>query len=79
MFERESNEEQRRAEIEEVIAMYQTLEQFFKSEEFDDDSKNMLMVSNPNYLQVLEKRKRDIKRSDHGIVIAGMSILIRFI
>ena len=53
--------------------MYQRLEDFLESEEFEDDFKKLLEISNPNYLKLLEKRKIDIERSDHGIVIAGMS------
>lgn len=53
--------------------MYQEFEQFLKSAQFDDDLKKVLTKSNPQYLQTLEKRRRDMERSDHGIVIAGMS------
>lgn len=52
--------------------MYQELDQFLKSEEFEDELKKVLAKSNPNYLQVLKKRMKDIKRQDNGIVFAGL-------
>ena len=55
--------------------MYQELEQFLKSANFEDDLKKVLTKSNPDYLQTLEKRRRDMERSDHGIVIAGTTFL----
>ena len=53
--------------------MYQRLEDLLESEDFEDDLKKLLEISYPNYMKLLEKRKIDIERSDHGIVIAGMS------
>lgn len=52
--------------------MYQDLEQFLKSEEFEEEIRKILAKSNPNYLQVLKKRMTDIERQDHGIVFAGL-------
>lgn len=52
--------------------MYQKLEEFLKSEDFEEDFRKVLEISNPKYLKVLEKRRRDIERSDHGIVVAGI-------
>nr|XP_022288226.1 uncharacterized protein LOC111100543 isoform X2 [Crassostrea virginica] len=66
-----SKEKEKGIRKEEVIAMYQRLEDFLESEEFEDDFKKLLEKSNPNYLKILEKRRKDIERSDHGIVIAG--------
>ncbi|XP_078329880.1 transmembrane GTPase Marf-like [Crassostrea virginica] len=66
-----SNRDQKEDRKEEVIALYQELDQFLKSEEFEDELKKVLAKSNPNYLQVLKKRMRDIKRQDNGIVFAG--------
>ena len=56
----------------EIVAMYQELEQFLKSAHVDDELKTVLTTSDSKYLQHLEKRRKDIERSDHGIVIAGM-------
>ena len=53
--------------------MYQMLEDIFESEDFEDDFKKLLEISNPNYMKLLEKRKIDIERYDNAIVIAGMS------
>lgn len=53
--------------------MYQRLEEFLESEDFEDDFKKILEESYPKYMKLLEKRRKDIERSDHGIVIAGMN------
>ena len=53
--------------------MYQRLEDFLESKDFEDDFKKLLEISYPNYLKLMEKKRTDIARSDHGIVIAGMS------
>ena len=52
--------------------MYQDLEQFLNSGEFEEEIRKVLAISNPNYLQILEKRMTDIERNDHGIVLAGL-------
>lgn len=74
---RKSNKHPEDDETGDVIAMYQTLEQFLKSEEFEEDLKKVLEKSNPKYLDILEKRRRDIERTDHGIFIAGMDKYLR--
>lgn len=52
--------------------MYQDLEQFLNSGEFEEEIRKVLAISNPNYLKILEKRMTDIERNDHGIVLAGL-------
>ncbi|XP_052694686.1 uncharacterized protein LOC128172981 [Crassostrea angulata] len=56
---------------EKVISMYRELENVLKSKEYSEDLRFELEHSNPNYLTVLEKRIKDMEKSDHGIVVAG--------
>lgn len=51
--------------------MYRKLENILRSDEFSDDLGFELEHSNPNYLTILEKRIKDMEKSDHGIVVAG--------
>ena len=59
---------------EQVIDLYKNLEQFLRREDFDEDIKKILQKSHPKYLEVLEKRRNDMQRSDHAIVIAGIKV-----
>lgn len=52
--------------------MYRELENVLKSDEYLEDLRFELEHSNPNYHTVLEKRIKDMEKSDHGIVVAGM-------
>lgn len=56
---------------EKVISMYRTLATVLKSDEYLEDLRFELEHSNPNYLIVLQKRIKDMEKSDHGIVVAG--------
>lgn len=47
------------------------MEKFLQSDVYTKDLQNELQQSNPDYLNVLEKKIRDMEKSDHGIVIAG--------
>lgn len=51
--------------------MYQNLETYLKKEEYGNDLRGELTTLYPDYLNILEKRRKDIKISDHGIVVAG--------
>lgn len=51
--------------------MYRTLATVLKSDEYLEDLRFELEHSNPNYLIVLQKRIKDMEKSDHGIVVAG--------
>lgn len=66
--------EERMLQKEQVIDLYKSLEQFLRSEDFGEDVKKVLQKSHPKYLEVLEKRRNDMQRSDHAIVIAGMRV-----
>lgn len=55
-----------------IIHLYCRLEYFLRSEEFGEDLRNELHAFLPNYISVLEKRRHDMVKNDHGIVIAGM-------
>lgn len=52
--------------------MYRKLESILKSDEYLEDLRFELDHSNPNYLTVLQKRIKDMEKSDHGIVVAGI-------
>ncbi|XP_052694683.1 uncharacterized protein LOC128172979 [Crassostrea angulata] len=54
-----------------LISIYRDLQKFLQSEVYTKELQNELQQSNPDYLKVLEKRIRDMEKSDHGIVIAG--------
>lgn len=56
---------------EKVISMYRSLATVLKSDEYLEDLRFELEHSNPNYLIVLQKRIKDMEKSDHGIVVAG--------
>lgn len=56
---------------EKVISMYRTLATVLKSDEYLEDLRFELEHSNPNYLIGLQKRIKDMEKSDHGIVVAG--------
>lgn len=66
--------EERLLQKEQVIDLYKSLEQFLRSEDFDEDIKKVLQKSHPKYLEALEKRINDMQRSDYAIVIAGMRV-----
>ena len=63
---------------EQVKAICLTLEHFLKDNDFPEDMKKVLEKRNPKYLNMLEIRKRDIDKEDHGIVIAGWELFFRF-
>lgn len=58
-----------------VISLYEDLETFLKSDdEYIKDIGNELQASDPNYLTFLGKWRRDLERSDHGIVVSGITL-----
>lgn len=63
--------EEGRCVKEKVISMYRELESILKSDEYLEDLRFELEHYNPNYLTILEKRIKDMEKSDHGIVVAG--------
>lgn len=54
-----------------IISMFKDIELFLNSEEYSVDLRHELNALNPDYLVHLEKRRKDMEKSDHGIVIAG--------
>lgn len=62
---------------EQVIALFKELEQFLKSKDFEEDLRQVLEKAYPNYLKVLEKRRKDMDKTDNAVVIAGMVIFIK--
>lgn len=57
--------------MEQVIWLYENLRIFLTCGDFGEDLINELQKSNPNYLEDLKKRIKDMEKCDHGIVIAG--------
>ena len=57
--------------MEQVIKLYENLRIFLTCGDFGEDLINELQKSNPNYLEDLEKRIKDMEKCDHGIVISG--------
>lgn len=52
--------------------MYSELEKLLKCVEYTNDLRTELEESNPHYLKILQNRRIDMERTDHGIVIAGL-------
>lgn len=57
-----------------IISMFKDIELFLNSEEYSVDLRHELNALNPDYLVHLEKRRKDMEKSDHGIVIAGQTL-----
>lgn len=57
--------------MEHLRDMFEHLEQFLKLNEFDNDLQEELSAAYPDYMTVLKTAKRDLLRSDCGIVITG--------
>lgn len=70
-FESHLHLEEREGIKQKLISIYRDLQKFLQSEVYTKELQNELQQSNPDYLKVLEKRIRDMEKSDHGIVIAG--------
>lgn len=56
---------------EDIITLYENLEKVLRSKNYDENLRQELQKSNPDYLKVLGKRKADMEKPDHSIVIAG--------
>lgn len=57
--------------------MYEDLEKILKSDMFMESLRIELNQSNPDYLTHLRQRKKDMEKSDHGIVIAGLILFCK--
>ena len=56
---------------EDIITLYENLEKVLRSKNYDENLRQELQKSNPDYLKVLGKRKADMEKPDNSIVIAG--------
>lgn len=54
-----------------LVAMFDDLMLILESEDFDKSLRDCLERAAPKYMTSISKRKKDILKSDHGIVIAG--------
>lgn len=57
---------------EDVIALYNDLEELLRSQDFEEDLRNELEKSCCDYLKILNTRREDMVKPDHAIVLAGM-------
>lgn len=57
-----------------VLSLYQDLETFLESDEYIDDLQNELQVTNQGYLTVIRKWRKDFEKSEHGIVVGGITL-----
>lgn len=62
---------------EKLIAVFDEVKSILESDEYDENLRQVLHASNPGYLEIIEKRKKDIIKSDHGILIAGKCSIVR--
>ena len=58
--------------VQEVINSYEDLEILLNKPEFVEELKRDIEKSYPNYMQMLEKRRKDMEKNDHGVVFAGL-------
>ncbi|XP_062595928.1 uncharacterized protein in xynA 3'region-like [Saccostrea cucullata] len=56
---------------EKLIILFCELQLILESDEYDDGLRKSLQESNPGYQTKIEKRKKDLLKEDHGIVVAG--------
>lgn len=66
--------EEKRKEIARKVAfMYSALENFLECDEYTEDLRIELNESYPDYLKTLQKRRKDMEHTDHGIIISGLT------
>lgn len=51
--------------------MFESVEQFLRSPDYDKDLQGELSVACPNYMNVFLTAKRDLLRNDYGVVVTG--------
>lgn len=54
-----------------VISLYRDIEQILKRDEFNQDLRNELLKSNPDFIKDLQRRREDIEKTENCILIAG--------
>lgn len=54
-----------------AISIYEAIEMFVESDEYSDDLRKELESSIPKYRTLFSKWRKDLEKTDHGIVIAG--------
>lgn len=76
MFNRELSLEERETVRKKAVAIYQELETLLKSDDYNEGLRTELQKSNPDYHNVLTKRLRDLQKSDHGLVVSGLTDIL---
>ncbi|XP_062595929.1 uncharacterized protein in xynA 3'region-like, partial [Saccostrea cucullata] len=56
---------------EELSVLFDELKFILENDAYDESQRKSLRESYPEYLKIIEKRKNDLLKDDHGIVIAG--------
>ncbi|XP_062611965.1 uncharacterized protein LOC134273763 [Saccostrea cucullata] len=54
-----------------LIFLFDDLKNIIESEEYDTNLRQCLEKASPDYITSIAKRKKDILKEDHGIVVAG--------
>lgn len=68
---RYSNAEEKKSPTQTAIAIYQEIERLLESDKCHDGLRTELELSFPEYRSTFIKWRRDLEKTDHGIVIAG--------
>eukprot|EP00105_Crassostrea_gigas_P032554 XP_011455599.1 PREDICTED: uncharacterized protein LOC105348040 [Crassostrea gigas] len=68
---RYSNAEEKKSPTQSAIAIYQEIERLLESDKCNDGIRTELELSFPEYRSAFIKWRRDLEKTDHGIVIAG--------
>lgn len=68
---RELSLEERQTITKETNAVYINLGTLLESNDYNEDLRRELQKSNPDYMNGLYKRRRDLENSDHGLVVSG--------
>lgn len=50
-----------------------------ESNDYNEDLRRELQKSNPNYMNGLYKRRRDLENSEHGLVVSGVDCVILYL
>lgn len=58
-----------------AISIYEAIEMFVRSDEYSDDLRKELESSIPKYRTLFNKWRKDLEKTDHGIVVAGKTVI----
>lgn len=58
-----------------AISIYEAIEKFVRRDEYSDDLRKELKSSFPQYCTLFSNWRKDLEKTDHGIVVAGKKIM----